>query len=81
MRLFWEQKQWDIEVPPHGTTPLEILSQLDANGRETFMEILFINYREETEAFRKGLYRFEKAQFGRPDPLPPSSNGTLKGQS
>jgi len=57
MKLFWEQEQWEVDIPESGTTPLEILEKIGKEGRNAFIEILLINYKEEVEEEQKLLNR------------------------
>lgn len=66
--LYWEGRTLcQIDVEEHGgLTPLDLLEQAGEEGREGILEILFLNYREETKAFIAGVERFEKNFFGGP---------------
>ena len=64
-KMFWEQEEWNLEFKENGFTPLGLIKQLDKSGREALLEILFINYRDESESFVKKLKKFQKINFSK----------------
>lgn len=61
--MYWEQQSFALRFKENGFTPLDLCNQLGKDGRECILEILLINYREETEEFIASLKKFEKMNF------------------
>lgn len=57
LKLWWEGRDWDVDISKDCITPLTILEQIGKEGRNAFIEILLINYKEEVEEEQKLLNR------------------------
>jgi len=58
LKIEWEQEVYEIDADKEPLTPLEILQSIGERGRSAFIEILFINYREETLNLQKSIDLF-----------------------
>ncbi len=63
IKLYWEQESVETELPDGGCSPVTLLEAVGEKGREMLLEVLVINYRQETKAMIREVEHFETRNF------------------